>query len=222
MGIPTTKLSKLRNARQVLLHSDRTADGIQEIMGAAQLADLSNAFLLSYHLFEAVRDEMKGDHGHFSIESYQRVRKVLSDIGEVIRKASMGSRVSNLRIQLSIMHKSSLLEICTAFKKFSHSDVEHASDDDINMWKRIPPHVRVCLYEGLREVISNGPQPECALVEDVEYVLSLIGSNRSVLWPPKKQEEGLQQPESGVHQNLVHINGVDANDLSRAQRRELI
>ncbi len=207
----------LRNARRVLLHSDPATEGLKKIMEETQLDDLSNAFLLSCHLFEAVRNEMKDDDGHFSMMSYQQVRQVLSDIGEVIGKASMGSRVSNLRIQLSIMQESSLQEIYAALEE-CNLDVEPASDDDIKMWKRTTPTVRDCLCEGLRQVISKGTEPECALVEEF---LRLIDSNRAVLWP-QIQQEGLQQPEPDVHRNLIRVDGVDPNDLSRDQRRKLI
>lgn len=187
-------------------------------MEETQLDDLSNAFLLSCHLFEAVRNEMKDDAGRFSMMSYQQVRQVLSDIGEVIGKASMGSRVSNLRMQLNVMQESDDLQgICSALEECSHSYVEPASDDDIKMWKKILPKVRVCLYDGLREVISNEHEPECALVE---YILRLIGSNRELLWPPT-QQEGPQQPEPGVHQNLIRVGGVDADDLTLTQRQRV-
>ena len=217
---PTTKLPTLRNARRVLLHSNPTTEGLKEIMEETQLADLSNAFLLSCHLFEAVRNEMKDDARRFSMMSYQQVRQVLSDIGEVIGKASMGSRVSNLQIQLNVLQESDLQGMLDALEAWSHpdSDVEPASHDDIEMWKRIETTVRDCLYKGLKEVISNRIEPDCALVENM---LRLIDRNRVVLWPPI-QREGPQQPEPDVHQNLIRVGGVDANDFPWAQRKRLL
>lgn len=211
-----------RNARRVLLHSNPTPEGLKEIMGETQLDDLSNAFLLSCHLFEAVRNEMKDDAGRFSMMSYQQVRQVLSEIGEVIGKASMGPRVSNLQIQLSIMQESDLQDMWEALEDWSRNlDVERASDDDINMWKRIETTVRDCLYEGLKEVISNRMEPDCALVENM---LRLIDRNRVVLWPPIQKEgpQQPQQPEPDVHQNLICVGGVDASDFPWAQRQRLI
>ena len=219
------------------------SDGMDNIKGEAELGYLTDAFLLSNHVFEAIQEEI-ADPRQSCVRSYAQVRQVLSDIAKIVAGQNCGQRVTNLQIQLSVLRvplkcisplqaiHDMLAEQTGELVNEQTSDLVNfppASPGDIEMWKCIPAKGREALYSALRtaseehELDSEEHELDSQEMAGwVEHFLRLLGSNVSVFFSSDGQGQGPREQSEEVFQTHVHVLGAHGTNFTEEQRRELL
>ena len=213
------------------------SDGMRNIMGEAELGYLSDAFLLSNHVFEAIQEETKPSYPRQScVQSYAQVRQVLSDIADIVKEQNCGQRVTNLQIQLSVLrvslkcmpNESPLQTICGTLEELVNEKTGEfvnfppARHGDIEMWKCIPAKRRESLYSAFRKASEEHELDSQEMAGWVEQFLCLLGSNVSVFFSSDGQGQEPREQSEEVFQTHLHVLGAHGTNFTEEQRRQLL